>query len=50
MFKIIVKKENMGCKLERNDIFRYFKPDLDLRLEADLGNKLFYEMNYGEIN
>ena len=32
MFKIIVKKENMDCKLERNDIFRYFAPDLDLRL------------------
>ena len=32
MFKIIVKKENMDCKLEGNDIFRYFAPDLDLRL------------------
>lgn len=33
MFKIIVKEEIMNCKIERNDIFRYFAPDLDLRLK-----------------
>ena len=47
MFKIDLDNEN---EFKNSNSFRYFKPDLDLRLEADLGNKLFYEMNYGEIN
>jgi hypothetical protein len=32
MFKIIVKEEIMNYEIEGNDIFRYFAPDLDLRL------------------
>lgn len=33
MFKISVKQEKKNFELERNDIFRYFVPDLDLRLK-----------------
>ena len=32
MFKISVKQEIRNYELERNDIFRYFAPDLGLRL------------------
>ncbi|SDA69720.1 hypothetical protein SAMN02910315_02241 [Methanobrevibacter millerae] len=47
MFKIDLNRKN---EFKMNNSFRYFKPDLDLRLEANLGNELFYEINYGEIN
>lgn len=33
MFKISVKQEIRKFELEENDIFRYFAPDLDLRLK-----------------
>lgn len=35
MFKIDLNKEN---RFKKDKSFRYFKPDLDLRLEAELKN------------
>lgn len=49
MFKMNINEKNME-KFERNDNFRYFKPDLDLKrlrleTEAKFETRLFYKMN-----
>ena len=50
MFKMNLNEkicnENL-LKIKRNNILKYFKPDLRLRLktEVEFENKLFYEIN-----
>ena len=49
MFKMNINKKNSE-EFERNDSFRYFKPDLDLKrlrlqTEAKFETRLFYKMN-----